>query len=71
MPRSVDPTPLAKVKKKHFTAFESVRRSGMFNMLTQAREAADFAGLGIEDYMGVLKNYEALMAKWPDVRKGA
>jgi hypothetical protein len=59
----------SKLKKKDFESFERVRKEGCFNMITEARDAASFAGLSIETYMGVIKNYDQLMEKYPDVRK--
>ena len=68
MPRQVEAKPLEKLRKKDFEAFERVRKSGIYNMIMEAHQAAGEAGLGIAIYMGVLKNYEALMKKYPGVR---
>lgn len=65
----VEPVPLAKLKKKDFAAYERVRKSGCFNMITEAHQASEMAGLDIEVYKGIIKNYEALMKKYPGVRK--
>ena len=45
--------------------YEAVRKSGLFNMMMQAQDAAECAGLGMETYLGVLKHYNALMEKFP------
>ena len=61
--------PFNKINKAMFAKYERVRKSGRWNMIMNAREAADEAALSIETYMGVLHNYAALMKKFPDVRK--
>ena len=63
-------TSMKRLKKRHFVAFERVRKSGEYNMITEARAAAISCDLSIEDYMGVLQNHEACMVRWPDVRAG-
>lgn len=56
------------ITKQDFTDYEEVRKSGEFNMLTQATQASEVAGMDRVTYMNVLKNYDYCMAKWPDVR---
>lgn len=50
--------------KEEFEAYERVRRSGKWNMFTQAREAANDAGLSFERYRLVLLNYEGCMLRY-------
>lgn len=54
--------------REHFVAYERIRRCGRLNMITEARHAARDAGLLLDEYLAVLKNYEALMKKYPEVR---
>ena len=56
------------MKLTHFQKFERVRKSGLFNMLTDSVRAAEAAGLTREEYFAVLHYYRELMDKWPDVR---
>lgn len=59
--------PLEEITRKDFQRYERVRREGLWNMFSpQAREAT---GLSRETYLGVIKHYEELMKKFPDVRK--
>ena len=57
-----------KVTKEEFEAYEKVRRSGKYNMMTQADWAASAANLEYERYIEVLKNYDQCVKKWPEVR---
>ena len=50
--------------KEEFEAYERVRRSGKWNMFTQAREAAEDAELSFERYRLVLLNYEGCMLRY-------
>ena len=43
-----------------FRAYESVRVSGMFNMITDRKRAAQKAGLSYPLYWHILKNYTAI-----------
>ena len=65
----IKPRPFDKINKAMFAKYERVRKSGRWNMIMNASEAADESGLSIETYMGVAHNYAALMKKFPDVRK--
>jgi len=56
------------ITKKEFQAYEDIRKSGHWNMLTNGRDAADEAGLYLDRYFEVLKNYDACTKKWPSVR---
>ena len=46
--------------REAFMAYEKVRQSGEYNMITDAVLAAEAAGLSMEQYMSVLKNYNNL-----------
>lgn len=50
--------------KEEFDAYERVRRSGKYNMFTQAIEASKDAGLSLERYRLVLLNYEGCMLRY-------
>lgn len=69
MSTKIEMRPFDKINKVMFAEYERVRKSGHWNMIMNTREAAEEAGLSIDTYMGVLKNYAALMKKFPDVRK--
>ena len=57
------------VSKRQFAAYERVRASGRFNMLTHSANARGEAGLSKTAYNYILKNYSMLMEVWPKVRK--
>ncbi len=46
------------VTREEFEAYERIRKSGAFNMATEAREAARRAGLSYERYWEVIWNYD-------------
>ena len=46
--------------KDAFIAYEEVRKSGEYNMITDAFLAAEAAGLSMEQYKSVIKNYSVL-----------
>lgn len=50
--------------KEEFEAYEQVRRSGKWNMFTQAREASEDAGLSFERYRLVQDNYWDCMLRY-------
>lgn len=50
--------------KEQFEAYVKVQQSGRWNMFMNAREAAKEAGLGLDTYFEVLKNYSTLAAKY-------
>lgn len=52
------------ITKEMFEAYVSVQMSGKYNMLMNAHEAADEAGLSIADYMAIIKNYSELKKKF-------
>lgn len=55
------------ISKEDFMAYESVRKSGLYNMFDE--RAIMISGLSKEKYMFILSNYAALMKTYPDVRK--
>lgn len=57
------------ITKKDFEAYERVRRGGRYNMLTHSKQAARLADLSPEKYRVILRHYEKLMKKWPEVRQ--
>ena len=50
--------------KDEFLAYERVRASGRFNMITDCMEAAKAAGLDITLYIAILSKYEELAKKY-------
>ena len=50
--------------KEEYEAFDKVRRSGKYNMITEAIEASNEANLSIDLYKLVLLNYEGCMLKY-------
>lgn len=40
-----------------FLRYEEVRKSGEFNMITEANQAMDYANLNEDDYWDIIKNY--------------
>mgnify|MGYP001574543890 CR=1 FL=1 len=52
------------ITKKEFEAYEKARESGLFNMMMQARDAASFAGLQIDRYWKIIKNYDECLEKY-------
>lgn len=40
-----------------FLRYEEVRKSGEFNMITEAYQAMDYANLSEDDYWDIIKNY--------------
>lgn len=48
--------------KALYVAYESVRKSGNYNMLTEAGAARDEAGLTVEEYYYVINNYSDLQS---------
>ena len=54
---------LSQLTTDDFRAYEKVRRSGAYNMITQAKEAMQIAGLDNRTYAGVQQHYCALQEK--------
>ena len=50
--------------KKIFERYEKVRSSGKYNMITEANDAMDEAGLTPSDYYYAMFNYELLKRKY-------
>lgn len=58
-------TGIKPITRKEFEAYEAVRKTGTYNMVTQSDEASAAAGLTVQRYMEVLQNYEACKKRWP------
>ena len=43
--------------EEKFLRYEDVRKSGQFNMITEANKAMDYANLGEDDYWDIIQNY--------------
>ena len=54
------------ITEDEFRRFERVRASSEFNMVTEAHNAMDAAGLESEVYWGVLENYGVLDSEFGD-----
>ena len=50
--------------REQFEAYVKVQQSGRWNMLMNAREAAKEAGLDLDTYLAMIKNYSKLAAKF-------
>lgn len=55
--------------KEQFAAYVRVQYSGLWNMFSQ--EAIEATGLDKETYLRILRSYEALALKYPEVIKEA
>lgn len=55
------------ITEEDFAAYEEIRQLGCCNMLSAA--VRDLAGIDKETHTAIIKHYEALCAKWPDVRE--
>ena len=58
---------LAELTEADFKAYEKVRVRGKYNMFDPRAEST--SKLNKETYLGVLTHYEALMERFPNVRK--
>lgn len=56
-----------RITKHQFKAYEEVRRSGMFNMVTQAETVREYTGLSKEDYITIQQNYSKLRALYINI----
>ncbi len=56
------------ITKEDFEAYEDIRESGATNMYAIAT-VADLSGLEVEQVREIMKTYEELMKKYPDVRE--
>jgi len=61
--------PVEELTEEDFQAYEDVRQSGEFNMLTEGRYAQDASGLDRDTYFAVMHHYSRLMELFPAVRK--
>lgn len=50
--------------REQFEAYVKVQRSGRWNMIMDAKNAAREAGLDLDIYFAVIKNYSKLAAKF-------
>ena len=55
------------ITKKEYTAYEKVRLSGVTNMF-DVGTVEILSGLSREKIIEIMKTYEALMKKYPEVR---
>jgi hypothetical protein len=46
--------------KKEFLQYVAVQNSGKYNMITEARMAASEAGLSLDTYLQIIRNYSRL-----------
>ena len=66
MPQTPQDVGLEEITKEQFEDFERVRQGGLYNMMSQdARLAAD---LDRDTHFSIMRHYETLMEKWPEVR---
>ena len=59
--------PFEQITKAEFERYEKVRKQGKVNMLDRSVEWR--ADIDRETHIGIIKHYDALAQKWPDVRK--
>ena len=59
--------PIDDITKQDFEDYEAVRESGVVNMMDPRVQS--LAGIDRDTHLGILKHYEELCAKWPDVRE--
>lgn len=57
------------VPKDWFKAYVTVQVEGKFNMLYEAEQARESAGLTREQYTYVVQNYRALNEMFPEVKE--
>jgi hypothetical protein len=55
---------MGNITKEMFDAFNKVRENGKYNMIMNAKEAAEDAGLSMDDYWIIIKNYTELNKKF-------
>lgn len=56
------------ITKEQFRAYENVRASGVTNMF-DVRMVMELTGLDRETIIAIMRGYEGLMTKYPEVRK--
>lgn len=54
--------------REHFELYEDIRQGGYINMM-DVKAGVKLTGLTRAEWIAVLKNYDALVAKYPDVRE--
>lgn len=52
------------INKERFLRYEKVRLSGKYNMITDANNARVKAGLTLEEYFEIIKNYSTYRKKY-------
>lgn len=52
------------IKREEFEAYERVRKSGKFNMITDLHGAAREASLLVDRYVQVMRYYDECAKKW-------
>lgn len=57
--------------KQIFDRYEKIRSSGKYNMITEANDAMDAAGLKASDYYYAMFNYELLKRKYGEKKNDA
>lgn len=57
--------------KQIFDRYEKIRSSGKYNMITEANDAMDAAGLKACDYYYAMFNYELLKRKYGEKKNDA
>ena len=53
-----------KTEKEIYNRYEAVRKSGAYNMITEAYAASNAAGLTAEEYIYAIKNYTKLREQY-------
>jgi hypothetical protein len=59
---------MTKITKEEFEAYEKVRRSGVTNMYA-VNVVSSYSGLSKNKIIDIMKNYDALMKQYPNVRR--
>lgn len=59
---------MTEITKEDFEAYECVRESGVTNMFAVSL-VSDLSGLEKQKILDIMKNYDDLCEKYPDVRK--
>ena len=55
------------VTKQQFKAYEEVRRSGFYNMITDAEKVMKHTGLDKKTYIAIIENYATLKALYKNI----
>ena len=59
--------PLEQITRQDFENYESIRRSGRFNMVTECGTVMAIMGVDTATYVAIQKHYGELQAKYPDI----